>query len=127
MTVYTFGYSGKQPADIAGHVERIGGTIIDTRYLPVSRRWPAWGRRALQAQFQERYCWLPEFGNVNYGGGPIAVQDYPAGLAKLRALLLQAGGSPILLCVCSRLDSCHRVVVANQLAADLGAAIVHLQ
>src|SRR5262245_8952394 len=95
--------------------------------MPQSRWHPEWRRAYLQQTFGAQYIHLPALGNRNYRstGGPIVLADYPTGLQQARTLLSQ-WPALILLCTCSTLAACHRLLVAAHLAHDLGERVEHL-
>lgn len=52
-TVYTFGYSGQQPATLRRHVERLGALLVDVRLKAWSRAaYPA-GKQKAKSKNQE--------------------------------------------------------------------------
>ena len=123
-TIYTFGYAGKTLADLETVARERNALVIDVRFAPFSRSSPEWAKSTLAVRLP-RYAWLKAFGNENYRGGPIRIMDYLAGLSQMQARLW-ADESPLLLCVCSKVETCHRSQLANRLHADLGWPIEHL-
>src|SRR5262249_9155026 len=100
----------------AEFVEREDLIVADVRLKPASRL-RGWSAKALSVRLGDRYTWIRELGNLNYQGGPVALQDEAVGLAKLRELLHGPGG--VLLCVGSDVANWHRTVVTNALARDV--------
>ena len=129
--IYTLGYgTASSAAVVADLAIRHQAVVVDTRLSARSRN-PIWSRGALQRALGDRYVYAGDaLGNLNYkNGGPIAIADMAAGADRVSALLHdpRGGHDIILLCVCAALEHCHRTVVAATLAAQLGAAIVHLR
>ena len=108
--VYGVGYSKKQPADILRLAMQLDAIVFDVRLSPRSRR-PEWSRKRLTEALGDRYQHVPEFGNINYKGGPIEIKDFTAGLAQVRA----SGKPVILMCVCGDPAKCHRTMVGRLL------------
>jgi hypothetical protein len=74
----------------------------------------------------ERYYWLSDFGNVNYkNGGPITIANFDKGIERLGPLR-NAGRAIVLLCGCPDVDVCHRKVLAERLAEQWDAEVVHM-
>jgi uncharacterized protein (DUF488 family) len=114
-TLYTLGYAARDALirlDVLmrqAHVE-----LVDIRFSPRSRFFPAVRQQALQDRFGERYHHLPALGNVNYRDRslPIVLHDEGRGLSSL-LVLLDRGSSVCLLCSCAHVETCHRRVVAE--------------
>jgi uncharacterized protein (DUF488 family) len=110
-TIYTAGYSGHTPEELAKRAEALGAVVCDIRFKPVSRR-PEWNRSRLASLLGTRYVWLQAFGNVNYkSDGPIELLNAPKGLMAIESL----PGPVILLCFCKEAEGCHRSEVARLL------------
>jgi hypothetical protein len=99
--------------------------VVDIRFKPFSRQ-PEWNKSALEQYFPPlTYYSLPNFGNVNYkNGGPIHLSAPGTGLVELKPIL--ARNPVILLCACHQLETCHRKVVAEELAKRLEVEVEHL-
>jgi rhodanese-related sulfurtransferase len=123
--VFTIGYTGWHPPDLAAAVTSRGAVLVDVRFRPFSRS-PAWLQGALvDLVGEENYVECREFGNVNYNtGGPIHIADAKAGLAKVAPILQER--PIVLLCACSQVATCHRTKVAEFLNGRLGAPVEHL-
>ena len=112
--IFTFGYLGRSPDDLAAILAERGAMLVDIRFQPRSRV-PAWNGGRLAARFGDAYLHLPQLGNRNYRtGGPVELADYPAGRAALAGL----GRDAVLLCACRDYATCHRRTVAESLRAD---------
>ncbi len=125
-TIYTWGYSGRSITELIALRDRLGALVVDTRYVPRSRR-PEYNRRRLEAALGADYVWLREFGNLNYKGGPhdpVRLNEPEQGLLRLRPLITPAR-PPLLICQCPT-TFCHRVDVAAFIADKTGAAVEHL-
>ena len=84
--IFTFGYLGRSPDDLAAILAERGAMLVDIRFQPRSRV-PAWNGGRLAARFGDAYLHLPQLGNRNYRtGGPVELADYPAGRAALAGL-----------------------------------------
>lgn len=123
--LYTLGYSGWTPENIQEAAQARNAVVCDIRYSPASRH-PQWSKRQLSQLLGARYQHVQALGNRNYkNGGPIALADYETG-KQVIVEILATGQSVILMCACKDVGMCHRLMVAEQLAADLGVTITHL-
>jgi hypothetical protein len=123
-TVYTFGYSGQSPAELAKTARELEAIVVDVRHSPHSRR-PDWRKGALLKALGGNYLHVPELGNINYKGtGGIQIADLDKGLRLVWPILESA--SVILLCVCASHVDCHRAVVAAAMNKRWGVEVVHL-
>ena len=120
--VYTLGYSGRKPAEILQIAEGLDAVVFDVRFSPRSRV-PHWSRKRLTELLGDRYLHIRALGNRNYRGGPIELEDFPAGLE-----LIQDSERPvILMCACKDPAICHRSTIADMLrgvgleVAELGS------
>ena len=124
-TLYTIGYSGWKPEQIAATVAELGAVLWDIRRSPWSRA-PQWRQPALRQLLGPAYVHMAPLGNVNYNtDGPIQLANPQAAVDPARAVLQT---SPIiLLCGCKEAETCHRSDAAAYLAWQLGGLeIVHL-
>lgn len=123
QTVYTFGYTGRQPQELAAIAASLDALVIDVRYSPFSRN-HIWNKKQLVALLGDRYRHVKALGNENYKGGPIKLLDPQAGVREVSALL---DTQPVILtCVCQNVNWCHRKVAAELLAEELGVEVIHL-
>lgn len=123
-TIYTFGYLGRTPEELARAAHEHDAVVVDTRYNPTSRL-AVWRQGALTRLLGADYLVVRDLGNVNYRvGTPIVIAAPEQGLPIVEALL--ADQPVILLCACRDGATCHRTVVAQMLAERTGAPIVHL-
>jgi hypothetical protein len=121
---YTPGSSGWTPRAVQEAAQVHNAVICDIRYAPVSRH-PQWRKRQLARLLDARYQHAQTLGNRNYkSGGPIVLADYDAG-KQVIAEILATGQSVILMCACKHATTCHRLIAAEQLAADLGVGLTH--
>lgn len=123
-TLYTVGYAHPGTAaqiDRLMHQEQM--VLLDIRFTPYSRWYPAWNRQALASIYGERYRWERRLGNLNYQHPERAIQlaeGHEEALHDAARRLLQ-GTSLILLCACKyerkisgkRVKICHRTLVAK--------------
>ena len=124
--LYTLGYSGWTPDAIQEAAQTHNAVVCDIRYAPVSRR-PPWRKPQLTQRLGARYQHVQALGNRNYkSGGPIALADYNTGKQAI-VDILATGQAVILMCACKDLATCHRLIAAEQLAADLGVTIIPLK
>lgn len=119
-TVYTFGYSGKQVAQLQEVAERLDAIVVDARYSPYSRD-KSWNLQNLRRVLAERYVWMKEFGNVLYQTQDIQLNQPEIGLQRVKPLLER--GPIILLCMCWDARTCHRQTVATLISEAYGNPI----
>ena len=131
MKVYHVGYSSPNSEQLLQSLMQDPAMlIIDTRKTPWSWR-SAWCRDdkvvgthvipGLRSQWGDRYRYAGHYlGNLNYKhpGAPIKIANIETGLRGLR-MYLQEGLSLILLCGCSDVESCHRLVIMRALQAAM--------
>ncbi|GIK37881.1 MAG: hypothetical protein BroJett011_17140 [Chloroflexota bacterium] len=123
QSLYTFGYSGKQPDELLALVEQLDAVVADIRFSPRSRI-PQWNGGRLAQLLGDRYHHLPALGNRNYKDGPVEIVDLEAGLPQVADLLVHQ--PVILLCVCADIQHCHRRLAAEAIVARYGASLTHL-
>lgn len=89
--------------------------LVDIRYVPGSRRFPAWNKSVLQAKYGRRYLWLGEtLGNINYNTDqPIVLANPETGIPRLMNGLSK-GYTLILLCTCEQYKTCHRQTIVEE-------------
>ena len=125
MKIYTLGYSGWSVEAIKTFLESVNGVAVDVRMAPRSRV-AAFNGIAFSRLLGDRYYWLSDLGNVNYkNGGPIAIADFDKGVERLGPLRT-AGKAVVLMCGCPDINTCHRKVLAERLAKQWGAEVVHV-
>lgn len=131
QSLYTFGYSGKQPDALLALTEQLDAIpygirsviVADIRFSPRSRI-PQWNGGRLAKLLGDRYHHLPALGNRNYKGGPVEIVDLEAGVAQVADLLVHQ--PVILLCVCADIQHCHRRLAAEAILARYGVPLTHL-
>ena len=142
--VFTIGYEGATPDDLLAALKTAGvSTLIDVRDRPQSRK-PGFSKRLLGAAVEAAglaYVHLGVLGNPKEGreaaraGREADVRRIV--LARLggaegekgltvAALLARQEGPVCLLCLERDPERCHRTLVAERLAARLGAEVRHL-
>lgn len=127
-TIYTYGYTGGSPNDLARYSGRFDAIVCDIRYSPRSRI-PHWNSDALARLLRQYYVAIPNFGNKNYRGdlGEGIMLASPAqGVSWVRTLTKGRDKSVILLCACAAVESCHRSMVAEILRLALDLPVIHL-
>jgi uncharacterized protein (DUF488 family) len=125
IMLYTLGYSGWTPQAIQETAQAHNAVVCDIRYAPTSRH-PQWRKRQLSQLLGARYQHVQALGNCNYKtGGPIELTNYEAG-KQVIVEIFATGQSVILMCACKDPAMCHRRAAAEQLAADLSQAMMHL-
>ncbi len=112
--LYTVGYSGRTPEEIASHLTRLGAHLVDVRFKPYSQWQPQWNQASLQNLLGPLYHWFGCWGNRNYKGGSVEIADYAKGLREIKEI----GGPCVLMCTCKDAATCHRTVLASMLHAD---------
>lgn len=140
--LYTIGYARTTPAELVATLTRAGvDVLVDVREAPVSRR-PGFSKRALAATLAEAGVGYRHEGGL---GAPKAIRDrvrqegdleaffaaYREHLAGRAALLerlaAELRGSAALFCLEADPHQCHRLLVAEALAARTGLTPVHLK
>lgn len=139
MTVYTIGYGGRTKESFLGlalpnHVR----TIVDVRLRPdkasigqfAKAKTPDKGIEAWLSEAGIGYVSLVELGNVFLDQGGWMSQyrellDRAGDLLTTR--LLEVPGPYCLMCAEKASAECHRTPIANWLAKNHGATIVHLE
>ena len=125
MKIYTLGYSGWSVEAIKTFLESVNGVAVDVRMVPRSRV-AAFNGTAFSRLLGERYYWLSDFGNVNYkSNGPIQIVNFDQGAGRL-GILRDAGKAVVLLCGCADINVCHRKILAERLAEQWDAEVVHV-
>lgn len=109
--IYTVGYSGRTPEQLKQAAEKLDALVVDIRHARRSRIFEWNEDNLFRVLGAERYCPLPEWGNVNYKTGPIQLADAPRGL--LKTLKFLETHNVILLCGCAEYSICHRRVCAE--------------
>ena len=115
--IYTFGYARRDSMPLLTRlVERLPVKVVDIRLSSYSRFLPEFRHGPLRERFGDRYLHVPDLGNLNYRDHtlPIVIANCERGLRVVLDLLLE-NWSVCLLCACSRVEKCHRLVVANML------------
>ena len=125
--LYTFGYTGLQPAEIFAAAARVDAMIADIRYSPHSRH-EQWNGRTLGREWGSRYLHIGELGNRNYKGEMgegIMLASPQLGSA---IVLEQLRFRPVMLmCACPNWETCHRRAAAEFIQQrDTGLTVVHL-
>ena len=115
-TVFSVGYTGFPYEDLLRQVRDRRLLLVDVRLKPVSRWHPRWAKASLADALGDSYAWVPELGNLNYKGGPVALQDVNAGLTKVRTWLEDRDVA--LLCTCPDPATCHRTTVTDLLKRE---------
>lgn len=100
--------------------------LVDIRYSVKSLNKPEWSFEQLKARYGKRYLWIKDLGNVNYfNHGPIQIANPEVGIPRVVSGVEQ-GYTLILLCTCTRYESCHRKVIVELLQkALLNVEVVH--
>jgi uncharacterized protein (DUF488 family) len=111
---FTFGYQGKSVEALKRQLQTHGALLIDIRCSPFSKS-RSWGHNELRAALGDDYLWLPDLGNLNYKGGPIRIANMEKGCKTVLDLLQRR--SVVLMCVCPKIENCHRNRVAGELEA----------
>ncbi len=116
--IYTFGYGGKKPDQLATIMETLNWpVIIDVRLSPYTKV-PGWSIGDLRLRFGTTYRSVPQFGNGAYRSGGIRIVDLDAGIESIRGLA--PDHDLILLCAESSPVGCHRICVAEAIEGKLG-------
>jgi hypothetical protein len=117
-TLRTLGYTR---SDAAAQLEMLmvceRTILLDVRFTPTSRWFPAWRRHALAAKYGDRYVWEQRLGNVNHKHRALGIKlakGHREAAFKAAQLLMQ-GFSLVLLCGCKRAHTCHRSQAARHI------------
>jgi uncharacterized protein (DUF488 family) len=125
--LYDLGYQAiKDPQLLLATACKLSAFVLDVRLNPRSRD-PRWNRRYLERLFSAAvYIHVPALGNLNYRdwNAPVAIQGFEAGLTVIRYHL--AAHSVILMCACSDRQTCHRLVIAERVHAEIGVQTIPL-
>ncbi len=105
--------------------EEKNALIVDTRLSAQSKN-ETWRKDNLIRVFGENYFHLPEWGNLNYKDleEPIVINKFDEGL-KLLLPYFYSNRNIVLMCVCKKLETCHRFVLSERLK-QMGFLITHL-
>src|SRR5688572_22036668 len=79
QTIFTFGYSGRDPSELMQDQAQLDALVVDVRYRPFSKD-PRWTKENLKELLGENYRWIGKFGNTNYKGSEIRLDDPEMGL-----------------------------------------------
>lgn len=97
--------------------------MIDTRISPKSKN-TAWNKESLAETLGIRYVHVKELGNRLLNQGKIAILNMEQGVQQV-APYLRSGKSIVLMCACTSHHTCHRSIVAAELARRTGCKIVN--
>lgn len=146
MRLYSIGHSNRPLDDFLAllRAHDIAG-LADVRAFPASRRWPHFGREALEESLPEhgvRYLWIPELGGRRKPSKGVESRhkawtvdafrhyaDYAetaafeSGLAKL--LELAAAGPAAYMCAEALYWQCHRRLISDHLLVR-GHEVLHI-
>jgi uncharacterized protein (DUF488 family) len=114
--LYSFGYQGRAVDEISRLIQTTGGVLVDVRMVPSSRI-ATWRQGPLIRRFGGSYLHVGALGNRNYRGGPIELVDALAGMRIVMELLERR--PVVLMCGCRDAATCHRTVIAQQIAAAM--------
>ena len=114
--LYSIGYGRRDNLPILNSLMQRGLQLVDIRFKPWSNI-PSFRRSELAATYGIQYSHIGSLGNINYKGGPIELLNPQSGIRALAAILEQRDA--IILCGCSAVQTCHRLTVANLLAASM--------
>lgn len=122
--LYTYGYSGKKPADLQAWANHLDAIVADCRFQTNSRA-AYWRRGPLMKLLGDRYAHIKHLGNENYkNGGEIKFVSLEQGVREVGRLLVER--PVILMCMCSNVETCHRTAAANAIAQALGVEVEHI-
>lgn len=124
-TLYTAGYTGVSPDDLFNATVLLNAVLVDIRYSPWSKN-PDWIQAAMEDRFGDRYFYVKELGNVNYNKREEGIQLYDVETGLLRVCKIIKKFPAILLCACKQHETCHRRVVAEEMAQRYSLEVVHL-
>lgn len=123
--IFTIGYAHLTLPLFHEWVHRHNAIVIDTRLNPYYSNHADFRFSVLSVHLGKQYRSVTAWGNRAYRGGTqVQIADYDKGLLQVRPIL--ATNPVVLLCGCSRVERCHRRVLAERLAADTGLDVTHL-
>lgn len=121
-SIYTLGYAQWAIDEVETVVNTLDAGLVDIRHSPYTSK-PGFTKAELRDRFPDRYLHLEAFGNVNYDGGPVELEDPEQGLEVISDLDLV----PILMCGCKSENQCHRSTVASLIADRWTISVYHLR
>ena len=132
LTLYTFGYLATSAERTFAELIQIRTPIVDIRYKPTSRHYQ-YNLEMLERRDGILYYWIEDLGNEHYKQAltgrhnepRIKLHNAPWGLLQLKAIL-DTHSRAALLCACVSPTTCHRRMVAELAAQQLGCRVIHL-
>lgn len=125
MDIYTAGYKNHSFYAFRDMVEELDALVVDVRFSPYTAL-PFWGKDILQKNLARRYIHIKAFGNRNYQGGEIKIDDFEKGFSTFAEAMIGYKRC-ILLCSCEDAGLCHRSVVADMIHdLEEGSTVTHL-
>lgn len=109
--IFTTGYTGKDISDLKPLLETFDATLIDIRFVPSSRVMH-WRKIYLKALLGEKYRHVANLGNRTYKEEKITIQNLNLGIETVLNLPFNV----VLMCVCEKIEHCHRNVIVEELA-----------
>ncbi len=124
--LYTFGYTMSCADDLIEQLKAPGILVADIRFSANSRA-AKWRAAQLRTRLESYYFPLQELGNVNFNR-PAGIELYRPELGvSLAGERLLKGQHVAFMCMCSKVEECHREVAAQRMAERYPALkIAHL-
>lgn len=107
---YTTGYAGKDINDLKPMLGALDAVLVDVRFSPTSEIM-RWRQIYLKALLREQYFHLPQLGNRAFREERVQIQNLDLGIK----ILISFNANAVLMCECADLETCHRLVIANEL------------
>lgn len=107
---YTAGCAGKDINDLKPLLKRLDAVLVDVRFSPTSELM-CWRQIYLKTLLREKYFHLPQLGNRAFREERVQIQNLDLGIK----ILISFNANAVLMCECADLETCHRLVIANEL------------
>ena len=107
---FTTGFTDLGVADLKPLLANLDAVLVDIRMSPYSKS-VQWNREYLKILLKGKYQHLAQLGNRHSENEPIAIQH----LALGTKILVSFGMNAVLLCECAGTQSCHRLIIAQEL------------
>lgn len=119
------GYAGLKLEALKVYAEKHNAIIVDIRMSPYSKN-AEFNQTVMRRVLGPRYKHLLAFGNKNYKdrGLPFDLVEPQIGLQVIKRMIEY--NHLILLCVCYKLEGCHRKFVCEIIDQELGIPTRHL-
>lgn len=108
---YTTRFAGKDINDLKPMLERLDAVLVDVRFSPSASELMRWRQIYLKTLLREKYRHIAQLGSRANRSGLNQIQHLELGLK----ILISFGTNAVLMCECTDLNACHRLVIAKEL------------